>query len=280
MRKSLLHLIALALVAMGLVACSTKNSCDSSAVKNALAESIKQTVGNNAKINYDSFVKIPIESGDYMLHIGNLTKDTTFICEVDTTIDLKNNLIFRDSIKYAPQYDYNKKLYIKLIEPSSISKNKVTNLINVVNIARFDLMEAQKAIVAIVFANNIDTAQPQAPNGELWGEWIMKVAKLNPKKWKAIGNGIYPIDRMNEVVCVDYDDNYQKLPPILWINTKTGDMHFNPSKFVKNNIGEPTLADFCLILKESFSGYFKKFGYWPKDDDRIVPLKLNELNIK
>lgn len=270
MRKSLLHLVALALVAMGLVACSTKNSCDSSAVKNALAESIKQTVGNNAKINYDSFVKIPIESGDYMLHIENLTKDTTFVCEVDTTIDLKNNLIFRDSIKYAPQYDYNKKLYVKLIEPSSISKNKVTNLINVVNIARFDLMEVQMAIVAIVFANDIDTAQPQAPNGELWGEWIMKVGKLNPKKWKAIGNGIYPIDRMNGVVCVDYDDNYQELPPILWINTKTGDMHFNPSKLVKNNIGEPTLANFCLMLKESYSGY----------DDRIVPLKLNELNNK
>ena len=37
MRKSFL-LGTLALVAMGFVACSTKNSCDSGAVKSALAE--------------------------------------------------------------------------------------------------------------------------------------------------------------------------------------------------------------------------------------------------
>ena len=65
MRKSFLHLVAIILVAMGFIACSSTASCDSSEVKGALAQSIKQMVGNEAQINYDSFEKIPLQ--DYAI---------------------------------------------------------------------------------------------------------------------------------------------------------------------------------------------------------------------
>lgn len=272
MRKSFLHLVTLALVAMGFVACSVKSGCDSDEVKIALAESIKQEVGDEARINYDSFVNLPITSEDYMIQSGEVAKGTTFICEVDATISLKNNLIFRDVIKYAPQYDYNNKLYIKVVEGMP-SKNRVQNLVVAVAVARADLAKAQKAIVAKVFADNIDVTKPKAPNGESWGEWIMKISGLHHKKWKAIDNGIYPIDRMEGRVC-NYDVYFKKLP-ILWINTKTGAIHFNPSKLL-GSIDDPILADFCSILKESFSGYFENDAYlkgWRKQDDKIISLK-------
>lgn len=61
----------------------------------------------------------------------------------------------------------------------------------------------------------------------------------NPKKWKVIGNGIYPIDKMGgaerfgEGICKCYNNKNKELP-ILWINTKNGTMHFNPSKLRGN----------------------------------------------
>lgn len=284
MNKSLFKSVSIILFAFGFVVCSAKSSCDSNETKDALAESIKQMVGNDAKINYDSFVKIPIESGDYMIYSGIVTKDTTFICKVDTTINLQNRVVFRDSIKYAPQYDYNKKIYIQIIEPNTISKDLLGNKIIAVNIARNDLNSAMKSIVATIFADNINIKQPKAPNPNNpnqmmeWGEWIMKVGKLNPKKWKAIDNGIYPIDKMGgaerfgEGICKCYDKN--KELPILWINTKTATLHFNPSKLGGSfKLDYHEYNDFCAILKESYKEN-NIFKFLP-NDDKIIHLDDN-----
>ena len=66
--------------------------------------------------------------------------------------------------------------------------------------ARSDLASVQKAIVAKVFADNIDATastptDPNKPWGQgtklnSWGEWIMQVGGLDGSRWKVGGNQI------------------------------------------------------------------------------------------
>ena len=68
--------------------------------------------------------------------------------------------------------------------------------------ARSDLASAQKAIVAKVFADNIDPTQSKAPDpnkpvagqtpNKDWGDWIIEVAGLDGSRWEKplAGNGI------------------------------------------------------------------------------------------
>ena len=111
--------------------------------------------------------------------------------------------------------------------------------------ARSDLASAQKAIVAKVFADNIDAMQSTAPNGESWGEWIMKVAELDESMWKASGNGIYAIDNSKRKRKACYD---KSALPLLWINPRDGAMHFNPSRLSNNYNGD----GFCEQLMMSY----------------------------
>lgn len=72
--------------------------------------------------------------------------------------------------------------------------------------ARIDMASAQKAIVAKVFADNINVNNPKAPNPNKsfrnqtsadyreWGEWIMEVAGLDGSRWQSFGTfGVYPM---------------------------------------------------------------------------------------
>lgn len=73
--------------------------------------------------------------------------------------------------------------------------------------ARSDLASAQKAIVAKVFADNIDTTQSSAPdpnkpvsgqdyNWNTWGEWIVNIAGLDGSRWNSPkGGGNLPTSR-------------------------------------------------------------------------------------
>lgn len=133
-----------------------------------------------------------------------------------------------------------------------------------VTTARSELASAQKAIVAKIFADNIDTKKQKAPHPNNpnqmieWGEWIMEVAKLDKKRWTTLGtNGIYPI--IEKTICYDKSES-----PLLWIDTKTETMHFNPSKLSNNDKGEY----FCEKLRDS---------YRSNNDtgDRIVPLSIS-----
>lgn len=110
--------------------------------------------------------------------------------------------------------------------------------------ARIGMANAQRAIKAKVFADNIDTTKPKAPNGKSWGEWIVAINELDRNKWAASGNGIYP-------------KGCDKETPLLWINPKTGAMHFNPSKLKGKK--------FCEDLRDS---YISSNG----NGDKIVPL--------
>lgn len=111
--------------------------------------------------------------------------------------------------------------------------------------ARADSSLTMKAIVAKVFADNINTKSPKAPNGELWGKWIIEINELDIDMWAVSGNGIYLKDCNNKT-------------PLIWINPKTGNMHFNPSKLNDDN-------KFCKILKESYI-------YNESNGDKIIPL--------
>ena len=63
--------------------------------------------------------------------------------------------------------------------------------------ARSDLASTQKAIVAKIFADNIDSTQSQAPDPNAkaaganynidWGDWIIEVAGLDGGRWKKGG---------------------------------------------------------------------------------------------
>ena len=65
--------------------------------------------------------------------------------------------------------------------------------------ARSDLASAQKAIVAKIFADNIDSTQSQAPDPNRkaaganynmnWGDWIIEIAGLDGGRWNVPGGG-------------------------------------------------------------------------------------------
>ena len=71
--------------------------------------------------------------------------------------------------------------------------------------ARSDLASVQKAIVAKVFADNIDAtaSQPTDPNKpwgqgstmENWGKWIMEVGGLDGSRWNSPQGGTLPNNR-------------------------------------------------------------------------------------
>lgn len=109
--------------------------------------------------------------------------------------------------------------------------------------ARTDIASAQKAIISKVFADNIDIMEPKAPNGESWGEWILEVAGLDSVRWAVSNLGVYPIDVSTKTACYD-----ESKTPLLWLNPRTGNMHFNPSKLAVDS----DKSKFCKGLKDSY----------------------------
>lgn len=127
---------------------------------------------------------------------------------------------------------------------------QVSKIESKVATARSDIASTMKAIVAAVFANNIDTKSPKAPNGESWGKWIIEIGELDTDRWAISNNGIYLKDCNNKI-------------SLIWINTKTGDTHFNPSKLNGDN-------KFCKTLKESYT-----FG--ENNGDRVISLDSDKV---
>lgn len=126
---------------------------------------------------------------------------------------------------------------------------QVSKIKSKVATARSDIASVQKAIVAKVFADNINTKSPKAPKDESWGKWIIEVGGLDTDRWAISNNGIYLKDCNNKT-------------QLIWINHKTGSMHFNPSKLNGDN-------EFCKTLKESYT-------LGESNGDKIVPLVSND----
>lgn len=126
---------------------------------------------------------------------------------------------------------------------------QVSKIKSKVATARSDIVSTMKAIVAAVFANNINTKSPKAPKGESWGKWIIEVGGLDTDRWAVSNNGIYLKDCNNKT-------------QLIWINHKMGSMHFNPSKLNGDN-------EFCKTLKESYT-------LGENNGNKIVPLVSND----
>ncbi|RDU65672.1 hypothetical protein CQA44_00615 [Helicobacter sp. MIT 14-3879] len=134
--------------------------------------------------------------------------------------------------------------------------------------ARSDLASVQKAVVAKVFADNLDPKATSVPapndptkgaNGSLitWGEWLIEVGGLDRSRWTTgTGNPIPGIPATNSIEPMGNVANSQTpgspskggCGAILGINTNTGTLEFQP-----NNLGGQNTGTFCDLLKASYA---------------------------
>lgn len=152
--------------------------------------------------------------------------------------------------------------------------------------ARSDMASAMKAIVAKVFADNLDpqATTPPPPNEKAdspnrmknWGEWIIEVAGLDGARWAASGKAInvgpykpknvdsvQPLGNVKKTAQGGGTSNYKGgCGTMLGIETGTGYMVFAP-----NNLDD--LGAFCEGLKGS---YKNSLGA----GNRLVPLGSSE----
>ncbi|MGX2982591.1 type II secretion system protein [Helicobacter sp. 23-1045] len=140
--------------------------------------------------------------------------------------------------------------------------------------ARSDLASAQKAIVAKVFADNIDPTQSKAPDpnkpvagqtpSKDWGDWIIEVAGLDGARWLKGGN---PISNQNAALSVNANDGIQPVGNVqttdggkkggcgmvLGINIVEGMLVFSPNNIGGSNVAVSKATNFCYALKVSFA---------------------------
>ena len=150
--------------------------------------------------------------------------------------------------------------------------------------ARSDLASAQKAIVAKVFADNIDPTQSKAPdpnksvasqNGAFnksWGDWIIEVAGLDGSRWKNPNGGEIPAARNGLNKSVKGENSVEPVGntiqngkaqkggcgAVLGIETDSGIMVFAPNNLGQNNGHSTGVSpnqaknDFCTLLSISY----------------------------
>ena len=134
--------------------------------------------------------------------------------------------------------------------------------------ARSDLASAQKAIVAKVFADNIDVTQSQAPDPNKavagqdykwgsWGKWIVNISGLDGSRWNSDGG-----KNISTPITVKSEDSIQPIGnvkggkkggcgAVLGINTATGILVFAPNNISGDNV-ESNANNFCYGLKKSY----------------------------
>lgn len=134
---------------------------------------------------------------------------------------------------------------------------------------RSDAASVQKAIVAKVFADNIDTTSTLAPAPNdptktpsiSWSDWMIEVGGLDKSRWmQAIpynnGRGISPSVKDSGV----YMPCGSSAMILIQAN---GDLYFNPAALSQDTAGEPTL---CKKLKASYATSDGTYG------NRTIPL--------
>ena len=150
--------------------------------------------------------------------------------------------------------------------------------------ARSDMASAQKAIVAKIFADNIDSTQKQAPDPNQkaaganynmnWGDWIIEVAGLDGGRWIVGGgsNQNNPMGSMATLVGGTFTANTGKdtVEPVgnmtqniggtakagrggcgAMLGIFNGFMIFAPNN-LGNSSGNISRGDFCESLKKSY----------------------------
>ena len=149
--------------------------------------------------------------------------------------------------------------------------------------ARSDLASVQKAIVAKVFADNIDAtaSKPTDPNKpwgqggtmENWGKWIMEVGGLDGSRWKVGGKEITgqavspaPNDSIEPVGNTKTNGKVGKGGCGTVLGIGQGYLVFAPNRSGKGSVASnSTPNDFCQQLKKS---YQSSGGY----GNKVIPL--------
>ncbi|RDU64649.1 type II secretion system protein [Helicobacter sp. MIT 14-3879] len=143
--------------------------------------------------------------------------------------------------------------------------------------ARSDLASVQKAVVAKVFADNLDpkaTSVP-APNDPTkgksglitWGEWLLEVGGLDRSRWQVGGTAITGVTQNNGIeplgngTLANGTSGKVGCGMILGINTNNGTLEFQPQN--ANGKGGSTSGSgtFCQLLSASYAnsaGYGNK----------------------
>ena len=125
-----------------------------------------------------------------------------------------------------------------------------------VALVRSEAREAIKSITMRAVADNIDTTKPKAPKDKSWGEWIVKGVKVEA--------GLFPMGEKEHKRFMKAKEAYEKEAdrwtifdngispkgcdkgevPLLWVDTKTGNVHLSPSKL--------SGGGFCNKLRDSY----------------------------
>lgn len=216
----LLKICVLGFMALGFVACDGSPSCKSGEVKDEVIKKVKSMYPNsNPKLtNITTANSLKEEKvGAQMLE-----------CKADVS-NLDEDIL---SVNYN---------VLKLGDKVQVS----TSVESAVAKLRSEIANAQRTIVAKVFADNVNTKSPTAPKGKSWGEWIMEVNKFDANKWQVSANGVILKDCGGE-------------NPLISIDSKTGIMHFKPSTLPSDN----------ALCKGLSNSYKSKSG----SGDKKIPL--------
>ena len=170
--------------------------------------------------------------------------------------------------------------------------------------ARSDASSLLKAVVAKVFADNIDATQKCAPHpntpasqvstldtctvGDIkqnaaitWGDWMILVGGLDGKRWRvppnaathgAVGNDslLKSVDAKNTIAPMGNVKEVGKqgvgsCGSFIGIDPDNGNLLFDPSSMVNHGSGFVTQSGFCEQLRDS---YKNSYG----NGNRIIPL--------
>lgn len=212
----LLKVCVLGFLALGFVACDGSPSCKSGEVKDEVIKKVKSMYPNsNPKLT-----NIVMEDSD--------KEEKMVECKADVS-NLDEDIL---SVRYSAHTRGDK------VQVSTSVESAVAKL-------RSEIANAQRMIVAKVFADNVNTKSPTAPKGKSWGEWIMEINKLDANKWQVSANGVILKDCGGE-------------SPLISIDSKTGIMHFKPS----------TLSSDNALCKGLSNSYKSKSG----SGDKKIPL--------
>ena len=162
----------------------------------------------------------------------------------------------------------------------AVPKFVATRLDKKVATLRSDTANTLKTIVAKVFADNLDTTAPKAPepNDRLkrptlaWSEWIIEVSGLSRHKWLPAKNddkhrGVSPAYKVGKVNIPCGDEAYISI-------TENGNLYFNPAALAKEKeyVGIGVGGNEYLLCQKLRDSYGSSIGY----GNKIIPLSSTQ----
>lgn len=158
----------------------------------------------------------------------------------------------------------------------AVPRFAATRLDKKVATLRSDTASTLKVIVAKVFADNLDTTAPLAPEPNdrykrqvlKWNQWIIEVGGLSRNKWlpsknDADSRGISPAYKVGVENIPCGEEAYISI-------TENGNLYFNPQALAKENTNASTGMGWSeyLICQKLRDTYKSSIGY----GNKIIPL--------